>query len=78
VEDGKTGWLVEVDDERGFAAALGEALADPEERRRRGLLALAAVRARYSRPAIAGRFADCFAEVVSRDRSGQSAQGHGA
>jgi glycosyltransferase involved in cell wall biosynthesis len=36
VEDGCTGWLVQPEDPASLAAALGAALADPEEARRRG------------------------------------------
>lgn len=76
IEDGETGWLVEVDDERALAAAIAEVISDPDERRRRGRMAVATVRARYSWPAIAAQLADCFAAVVTNDIR-QSAPIHG-
>ena len=36
IEDGRTGWLVDPDDDAGLAAALVEAVNDPPERGRRG------------------------------------------
>jgi glycosyltransferase involved in cell wall biosynthesis len=52
VEDGQTGWLVPPDDEDALAAALVAAVNDPDELHRRGNAAHAAVRARYSWPAL--------------------------
>src|SRR3954469_12395327 len=54
VRDGETGWLVEPDDVDALRQALEQAAGDPEERRRRGALALEDARARYSWPALAG------------------------
>jgi glycosyltransferase involved in cell wall biosynthesis len=65
VDEGRTGWLVEPDDEQGLAAALVAALADPAERRRRGAEARATALARWSWPAIGGRLAGVLAEVAA-------------
>jgi glycosyltransferase involved in cell wall biosynthesis len=48
IEHGRTGWLVEPEDETALAGALTAALTDDRERRRRGDLARLAVRNRYS------------------------------
>jgi glycosyltransferase involved in cell wall biosynthesis len=47
VDDGLTGWLVEPDDPAGLAAAMIEAIADPDERKLRGLRAREEVVGRY-------------------------------
>jgi len=60
VADGETGWLVPPDDETALAAALIEAVNDPEERRRRGEAARAGARERYSWPALAARVAALY------------------
>jgi glycosyltransferase involved in cell wall biosynthesis len=57
IEGGETGWLVEPDDVDGLAAALGDAIDDPAERRRRGECAHAVAVERYGWPALAQRFA---------------------
>jgi len=68
VEDGRTGWLVEPDDEAALATAMVEAVNDGPERRRRGRAALEAARARYSWPAIAATMAATLDEaLMSRD-----------
>jgi glycosyltransferase involved in cell wall biosynthesis len=64
VDDGVTGWLVEPDDEEALADALVAAVNDPAERARRGESARAAVRERYSWPALAGRVADVYAACL--------------
>lgn len=64
IEDGATGWLVEPDDERALSDAIVAALADPDERRRRGRLAQQAAEDRFSWPAIAERLALVFDEVA--------------
>ena len=51
--DGETGWLVPPDDREALAAALVEAVNDPQERRRRGELRAEDARARYAWPALA-------------------------
>ncbi len=55
VDDGRTGWLVEPDDEAGLADALVAVVNDPPERRRRAAAARVEAEARYAWPAIAGR-----------------------
>ena len=57
VSDGETGRLVPPDDREALAAALVEAVNDPDERRRRGGLAAEDARAKYSWPALAERVA---------------------
>ena len=57
VEPGRSGWLVEPDDEAGLAAALAQAAADPAERARRGAAARAAALERWSWPALGARLA---------------------
>jgi glycosyltransferase involved in cell wall biosynthesis len=75
VSDGKTGWLVQPDDEVALAAAIVGAVNDPAERRRRGAAALEDARRRFSWPALAARLAETFAEVadVKADRLARSA-----
>jgi glycosyltransferase involved in cell wall biosynthesis len=55
VEHGETGWLLPPDDEQALAQAINEALAKPEERRRRGTIALQRARDRYAWSAAANR-----------------------
>jgi len=70
VVDGETGWLVEPDDVDGFAAALGEAIGDPSERRRRGHLGQQVAIERYGWAAQARRVADVLdAAEATRPRS---------
>jgi glycosyltransferase involved in cell wall biosynthesis len=64
VEDGRTGWLVEPDDEAALAAALREAIDDDAERRRRGALARGAALDRYAWPALAERLGEVLTEVA--------------
>ena len=64
VSAGETGWLVEPDDVDALAAALREAIDDPDERKRRGTRARAAAAERYGWPALAGRFAALLETVV--------------
>jgi glycosyltransferase involved in cell wall biosynthesis len=64
VEDGRTGWLVEPDDEVSLAAALAEVIDGAEERRFRGALAREAVLERYSWPALAGDLSAVLDEVA--------------
>ena len=70
VDDGATGWLVEPDDEQALAGALLEAVNHPAERERRGALAQSAARDRYAWPALAGRVAALYEEVVRAVHSG--------
>jgi glycosyltransferase involved in cell wall biosynthesis len=57
VEDGRTGWLVQPDDEAALADALVEVIDDAHERERRGALAREVALERYSWPALAGDLA---------------------
>ena len=71
VEDGRTGWLVEPDDQAGLTGAIIAAANDGEERRRRGIAARREAEARWSWPALAGRVAevlDAAAAAVSDER----------
>ncbi|HVL53780.1 MAG TPA: glycosyltransferase family 4 protein [Vitreimonas sp.] len=65
VTQGETGWLVEPDDLDGLAAALGEAIGDPVERRRRGNLGQHVAIERYGWAALARRVADVFDAAVA-------------
>jgi glycosyltransferase involved in cell wall biosynthesis len=64
VRPGQTGWLVAPDDEAALAGALGQALARPEERLRRGAAARRDVLVRFAWPALAERLCALFAEVA--------------
>jgi glycosyltransferase involved in cell wall biosynthesis len=64
VDDGRTGWLVEPDDEIALAAGLRDAIDDPAERRRRGALARETALERWSWPALAERLSGVLAEVA--------------
>ena len=68
VRHGETGWLVQPDDEQSLANALVEAVNRPDERRRRGRLAVADARARFSWPALAREVAAVY-EAVAVARS---------
>ncbi len=70
VEDGRTGWLVALDDEPALAEAMVQAVNDPPERRRRGELARRAAVERFSWPSIAARLASVLIEVI--DANGTS------
>jgi glycosyltransferase involved in cell wall biosynthesis len=73
VEPGRTGWLVEPDDETALARALCEAIDAPEETARRGAAAHETALERWSWPALADRLADVLGEVAEagvRARSG--------
>jgi len=65
VEDGRTGWLVEPDDETALARALCQAIDAPGERARRGALARETALARWSWPALADRLADVLGAVAA-------------
>jgi len=64
IEDGRTGWLVPRDDEAALAAAMVEAVNDPDERGRRGATARRAAVERFSWSSIAARLASVLAEVI--------------
>ena len=68
VAPGRTGWLVEPDDEAALATALREAIDDPGERARRGRSARSDVVARFSWPALAARLGRLFEEVASTQK----------
>jgi glycosyltransferase involved in cell wall biosynthesis len=61
VEDGASGRLVPPDDREALAAALVEAVNEPEERRRRGVRAAELAREKYSWPALAAQVAGVYA-----------------
>ena len=64
IEDGRTGWLVDPEDEAALAAALTQAVNDPSERRRRGQAARQAVGERFSWTASAATLQDILQEVA--------------
>lgn len=70
VEPGRTGWLVEPDDEATLATALAEAIDRPDERARRGAHAREAALRRYSWPALAEAMAEVFAGHARAVRTG--------
>jgi glycosyltransferase involved in cell wall biosynthesis len=65
IEDGRTGWLVDPDDDAALAAALAEAVNDAEERRRRGRAARRTVREHFSWAASATQLATILEDVAS-------------
>ena len=65
VDDGRTGWLVDPDDDDALAAALAEAVNDAEERRRRGRAARRTVREHFSWAASATQLATILEDVAS-------------
>jgi glycosyltransferase involved in cell wall biosynthesis len=65
VEPGRTGWLVEPDDEPALARALRDAIDHPDERRRRGAAARADALGRFSWPALAAGLARVFDDVAA-------------
>jgi glycosyltransferase involved in cell wall biosynthesis len=67
VRPGRTGWLVEPDDEDALAGALAQAIDHPEERRRRGDAARRDVTLRFAWPALADRLSQLFARVAEAD-----------
>jgi glycosyltransferase involved in cell wall biosynthesis len=64
VDDGRTGWLVEPDDERELREALVAVVNDDRERLRRGLAAREAVTRRYAWTSVAASVAETFAEAA--------------
>lgn len=64
VTDGQTGWLIPPDDERALAAALVAAVNDPAERTRRGALAYATVRTRYSWPRLGTQLVQTYEKLL--------------
>ena len=67
IEDQRTGWLVEPDDEAALATALTEVINDRHERERRGQAAQLAVRERFSWATVATKLATVL-EAAVRDR----------
>jgi glycosyltransferase involved in cell wall biosynthesis len=57
IDDGRTGWLFDVDDGAALTDALVEAIDRPAERRRRARAAEEAALERFTWPAVAGRLA---------------------
>jgi glycosyltransferase involved in cell wall biosynthesis len=77
VEPGQTGWLVPADDEHALAQAITQALQHPEERQRRGTIALQRARERYSWHGAAKRLTTLYNEI-QQDRTPQTSHPHGA
>jgi glycosyltransferase involved in cell wall biosynthesis len=65
IDDGETGWLLPGDDRDALAAALVEAVNDPEERRRRGRNAREVALERYAWPALAEKVAKVYQAALS-------------
>jgi glycosyltransferase involved in cell wall biosynthesis len=63
IEDGRTGWLVEPDDQSELAAAIVDAATDCEERARRGIAGRREALDSYGWPAIAGDVAGLLADA---------------
>lgn len=68
VQDGKTGWLVEPDDEAALADTMVLAVDDVEERARRGIAARREATRRWSWPALAGDVAAVLSDASSSQR----------
>jgi glycosyltransferase involved in cell wall biosynthesis len=64
IEDGRTGWLVDPDDDDALAAALIEAVNDPSERERRGRAARETVREHFSWATSSAKLATILEDVV--------------
>lgn len=65
VAPGETGWLVPPDDEAALAGALHAALADPDERARRGRAGRRVTLERYSWPAVAAALEEVLAAAAA-------------
>lgn len=65
VEDGRTGWLVDGDDEDALAQALTEVVDDARERERRGRAALRSVRERFTYSGVVARLRAVLEEVAA-------------
>lgn len=66
IEDGRTGWLFDIDDADGLTAALVQAIDEPEERSRRGAAAEQAALERFTWPALARRLERTLRTVTAR------------
>lgn len=64
VDHGRTGWLVEPDDEEELAAALVDAVNDGGKRARKGAVAYEESRGRYSWPALAEGVSAVYEDVI--------------
>lgn len=64
VDDGVTGLLTDPDDDAALAAAVAGLLADPARRETMGAAAAQSIRANWSAPVMADRFAAAFRELV--------------
>jgi glycosyltransferase involved in cell wall biosynthesis len=65
ISDGQTGWLVSPDDDEGLVTALTEVAQDRPERERRGELARAVVRERYSWAGASEQLAAVLTSVIA-------------
>jgi glycosyltransferase involved in cell wall biosynthesis len=66
IEDGRTGWLVDPDDEAALCAALVQVVNDAPERERRGQAARRAVRESFSWATSAAQLATVLKDVVAK------------
>jgi glycosyltransferase involved in cell wall biosynthesis len=76
IENGRTGWLVDADDDAGLAAAMVQAVNDPPERRRRGQAARETVREHFSWATSAAQLATILEDVVSEHAMSTLPSGH--
>jgi glycosyltransferase involved in cell wall biosynthesis len=65
IQDGKTGWLVQPEDDRALATALADAIEDGGDRQQRGRLARADVRERFSWTRASTQLATLLEEVAT-------------
>ena len=72
IESGRTGWLVEPDDEAALTAALVQVVNDTSDRERRGRAARRAVREQYSWTQIASELATVLEDVVTETVAGEA------
>ncbi|RII81800.1 glycosyltransferase family 4 protein [Neopusillimonas maritima] len=66
MEGGRAGVLVPLNDEQGYASALGALMANPGTRRQLGQLALQRVLQRFSRPVVLTQWSQMFSKVGVR------------